>query len=196
VDGPFTERRRFPRVATANGITATRPVSMTVQLLDLSSDGLLLACERPLAIAAIPRVVSWLAGRRLEVELVVRHVSSRWVDGAGGYLVGGRFPALDPPARQAIDTLLAATARLDAGEPASRAGRGRSRPPAGDGARSKVPNRRQNRLPPKRGPGFARPDRADSGFAGERGLRDAGVVSRQVAASSPREAEPSHELDV
>jgi hypothetical protein len=125
MDRPFTERRRSARIATANGTMAIRPVSMPVRLLDISSDGLMLVCPRPLTVGATSRVVSWLAGRRLEVELVVRHVSSQWVDEAGGYVAGGRFPALDPRARLVIDTLLAAAERLAAVGPASQAGRGR-----------------------------------------------------------------------
>ena len=145
MDHPFTERRRSPRIATANGTMAVRPVSMPVRLLDISSDGLMLACPRPLTVAATPRVVSWLAGRRLEVELVVRHVSSQWVDEAGGYVAGGRFPALDPRARLVIDALLAASARLAVVGPASQAGRGRSRPPLGDEAPGETPARRRAR---------------------------------------------------
>jgi hypothetical protein len=123
---------------------------MPVRLLDLSSDGLLLACERPLTIAATPRVVAWLAGRRLEVELVVRHVSSRWVEKAGGYLVGGCFPALEPSARLTIKALLATTEPLGAGGPPSRVRRDRPRP--------------------ERNRGFADPYEAPAAFAGEPGL--------------------------
>ena len=43
-----------------------------------------------------------LAGRRLEVELCVRHVSSRRGEGVGGCVVGGSFPPFDPTARQII----------------------------------------------------------------------------------------------
>ena len=143
MDRAPAERRRSPRVAAANGTTATRPVSVAVRLLDLSSDGLLLACQTPLAIASKARVVSWLAGRRLESELRVRHVSSRWVEEAGGYLVGGCFRALDRSARLTISALLAATQPLAAGERASQATRGRSRPRNRDEARGEIPTRRK-----------------------------------------------------
>jgi hypothetical protein len=85
-----------------------RPVSVGVRLLDLSSDGLLLACPDPTRIGGTSRVIAWLAGRRLDVEFDARHVSSQWDEEAGGYLVGGSFPSLDPLARQALSDLLGA----------------------------------------------------------------------------------------
>jgi len=169
VERPFTERRRSPRVPAANGTMAIRPFSMPVRLLDLSSEGLLLACERPLTISAISRVISFLAGRRLDVELVVRHVSIRWDEEARGYLVGGRFPALDQPARLIIESLLASTEPVGAGGPASWAAGGRSRPPSGERAYVEPPGRRRERSRPKRVPVFARPRAADSAHAGDSG---------------------------
>ena len=160
---------------------ATRVVSMPVRLLDLSVDGMLLACPLPLAIAAIPRVASWLAGRRLEVDLVVRHVSGRWDEEAGGYLVGGRFAALDRPARRVIDALLAAAARLAPVKPAPRAARGRARLPGRDEARAELPAGRRDRLRPKRSPEFVPPYGADSPLAGERGLPGSADAPRQPA---------------
>ena len=160
---------------------AARSVSMPVRLLDLSADGMLLACPLPLAIAAIPRVASWFAGRRLEVDLVVRHVSGRWDDEACGYLVGGRFAELDRPARRVLDALLAGAPQLAAGEPAFRVRRGRALPPLGDEARSEPVTRRRQRPRPKRGPRFARLLGADSAPAGERGLADSADPTRQPA---------------
>jgi hypothetical protein len=153
---------------------------MPLRLVDLSSDGLLLACERPLTIAATSRVVFWLAGRRLKAELVVRHVSSGWVDEAGGYLVGGRIPALDPAARSTIDTLLASAGQLDArGQAAARAGRARSRSYEGDWVRGEAAARRPQRPRPKRVPRLVRPYGADSAHAEESAPRGAAGSPRQ-----------------
>jgi hypothetical protein len=149
--------------------------------MDLSAEGLLLACERPLTISAISRVISCLAGRRLDVELVVRHVSIRWDEAAGGYLVGGRFPSLDPPARLTIESLLASTEPVGAGGQASWAGGGRSRPPSGERAYGETPGRRRERARPKRVPGFTRPHGPDSVRAGDPGLRNSADSPPQPA---------------
>jgi len=104
----FRERRRSPRVSADNRTMVALQVSVSVRLLDLSSDGLLLACEAPLRVGSTVRFVSGLAGRRLEVELCIRHASSRRDEGAGGYVVGGSFPSFEPTARQVITALLGA----------------------------------------------------------------------------------------
>ena len=102
----FSERRRSPRVSTECGTIAALHVAVPVRLLDLSSDGLLLACDVPLRVGATVRVVTRLAGRRLEVELCVRHVSRRRDEGVGGYVYGGSFPSFDQTARHTIAALL------------------------------------------------------------------------------------------
>jgi len=137
----FTERRRSPRVAATNGTMVIRPVSVPVRLLDLSSDGLLLACRDPTRIGATPRVIAGLAGRRLDVEFDIRHVSSQWDEEAGGYLVGGSFPSLDPLARHTLNDLLGASDPYPAGEPPPRAERDRARIPARGQVRRELPGR-------------------------------------------------------
>jgi len=138
----FTEPRRSPHVSTENGTMAALHVSMPVRLLDLNSDGLLLACEVPLRVGSTVRVVTELAGRRLEVELCVDEVSNRPVEGVGGYLLGGCFPSFDPTARQIITALLSANGIFPDVEPASRVDRGRSETPGRGGVRRERPGRR------------------------------------------------------
>jgi hypothetical protein len=106
MDSGFVERRRAPRVPMGSEAVFVRPVSMAVKLLDVSSDGVLLACPDPVSPGALPRVVARLGNRPLDAELDVRHVSSRWDPRVGGYRVGGRFVALGPQARKAVDDLL------------------------------------------------------------------------------------------
>ena len=139
----FRERRRLPRVSADNRTIAALQVSVPVRLLDLSSHGLLLACEAPLRVGTTVRVVSSLAGRRLEVELCVCHAFSLRGEGGGGCVVGGRFPSCDPTARQVITALLAASVPYTAGEPAPRAAQRRSNTPAAGGVRRERPGRRQ-----------------------------------------------------
>jgi hypothetical protein len=100
------DRRRFPRYEATNGLIAIRPVSMAVQMLDLSSEGVLLACPQPQRLGAKLRVTAQISGRRLEADLDVRHASNQWDQHVKGYRVGGRFVALDPMARCVIDDLM------------------------------------------------------------------------------------------
>ena len=145
----FAERRRSPRVATTNGTMVIRPVSVRVRLLDLSSDGLLLACPDPTRIGGTARVIAWLGGRRLDAEFDLRHVSSQWDDKAGGYLVGGRFPSLDPLARRTLNDLLGASDPHQAVEPPLRVDRGRARTPVRGDVRRELPDRRREQPRPE-----------------------------------------------
>jgi hypothetical protein len=127
----------------------TRPVSVSVRLLDLSSDGLMLACPDPTRIGATPRVIAGFAGRRLEVEFDVRHVSSQWNEAAGGYLVGGSFPSLDPRARRTLNDLLGASDPHPAVQPPPRVDRDRARTPARGVVRRERPVRRREQPRPE-----------------------------------------------
>jgi hypothetical protein len=106
MESGFIERRRSLRVPMGSGAVVIRPVSMAVRLLDLSSEGVLLSCPDPIAPGTTSRVIARLGDRPLDAELDVRHVSSQWDPRIGGYRVGGRFSALGPQARVAVDTLL------------------------------------------------------------------------------------------
>jgi hypothetical protein len=125
-----------------------RPVSVRIRLLDLSSDGLLLACPDPTRLGGTARVVAWLAGRRLDVEFGIRHVSSQWDEEAGGFLVGGSFLSLDPLVRRTLNDLVGARDPHPAGEPPPRVDRGRARTQArGDVRRVRSVRRREQPLP-------------------------------------------------
>jgi hypothetical protein len=113
MENAFIERRRSPRVPMGGGAQLVRPASMAVRLLDLSSEGVLLACPSPIQPGVASRVIARLGNRPLEAEIDVRHVSSQWDPQAGGYRVGGRFLALGPQARAAVDGLLSGGERRD-----------------------------------------------------------------------------------
>jgi hypothetical protein len=106
MESGFIERRRSPRVAMGSDAQVVRPVSMAVRLLDLSSDGVLMACPSPITPGVASRVIARLGNKPLDTELDVRHVSREWDQRAGGYRVGGRFLALGPQARAAVESLL------------------------------------------------------------------------------------------
>lgn len=109
----FIERRRSPRIAMGGGAQVVRPVSMAVRLLDLSADGVLLACPSPISPGAASRVIARLGTRPLDAEIDVRHVSSQWDQHAGGYRVGGRFLTLGAQAKAAVEGLLGGSERSD-----------------------------------------------------------------------------------
>ena len=145
----FRERRRFPRVSTESGTIAALQVAVPVRLLELSSDGLLLACEAPLRVGSTVRVFSRIAGRRLEVELCVRHVSRRRDEGVGGYVFGGSFPSFDATARQTMATLLDENGLRRPGEPDLQVDRGRPETPARGGGWRDRPVRRPEQPRPE-----------------------------------------------
>jgi hypothetical protein len=102
----FIERRRSPRIAMGSDAQVVRPVSMAVRVLDVSSEGVLMACPSPMTPGVASRVIARLGNQPLDAGLDVRHVSAEWDQQAGGYRVGGRFLALGPQARAAVESLL------------------------------------------------------------------------------------------
>ena len=144
----FTERRRSPRVATEGGTIAALHVSVPIRVLDLSSDGLLLASAAPLLVGSTIRVVAGLAGQRLDVELAVRHVSSGWDEAAGGFVAGGSFPSYDRRARQTVEALLGASGLGASQAPAPRADPDPWIPPVRGGVWRDRPVRRPERPRP------------------------------------------------
>jgi hypothetical protein len=87
----------------ACGDIVTRPVSMAVQVLDISTQGALLACPDPLYPGTMRRIVARLGGFTLEAGLHVRHASDKWDHRVGGYRAGGEFSWLSPIGCLAIE---------------------------------------------------------------------------------------------
>jgi len=77
----FIERRRSPRIPMGGGAQVVRPVSMAVRLLDVSSEGVLMACPSPMTPGVASRVIARLGNRPLDAGLDVRHVSAEWERG-------------------------------------------------------------------------------------------------------------------
>ena len=114
----FAQRRRSPRVPAEPGIVTALHVSVPVRLLRLSSDSLLLVCKVPLRMGSTVRLATELAGRRLEIELCVDHVSNRPDEALGGYVLGGRPASFDPASWRRITALLGASVACIADVPA------------------------------------------------------------------------------
>jgi len=136
MDYAFTERRSSPRASTESAALGALHVSVPVRLLDIGSDGLLMASWVPLRVGSTVRVVAGVAGRRMEVEIILRHISGEWDERAGGYVVGGSFPSFDASARQIITALLGASGVCAAASPIPLAARGRQEAPVHGGVRS------------------------------------------------------------
>ena len=113
MESGFVERRRSPRVPMGSGAVAVMPASMAVRLLDLSSQGVLLACPDPVLPGTPSRVAARLGDRSFDTELDIRHVSSEFDRRLGGYRVGGCFLALSPQSKQAVEVLLSGSERAD-----------------------------------------------------------------------------------
>ncbi len=162
VEHDFVERRSSLRASTEAATLSAVHVSVPVRLLDLGSDGLMMACWAPMRVGSTVRVVGAFAGRRLDVELSVRHVSGQWDERTGGYVVGGSFPLFDAAARQIITALLAASGLSAAGEvsaavePVPQVARGRSDAPVRAAVRRERPVRRRDQPRPDQ----PRPDQA------------------------------------
>ena len=137
----LTERRRSPWVSAENRMIMALHVSVPVRLLGLNSDGLLLSCKVPLRVGSTVRVVTEVAGRRIEVELCVDHVSNRPDEGVGGYVLGGRLAPFDSATRRTITALLGASIPCIGDEPARRTVQRRSEIPACGGVRRRRPVR-------------------------------------------------------
>lgn len=117
----FTQRRCPPRVSTGTRVVMALHVSVPVRLLRLGPDGLLLACRVPLRTGSTVRLATELAGRRLEVELCVDHVSNRPDEAVGGYVLGGRPRSFDEATWRSVTGLLAAGVPCADADPASSA---------------------------------------------------------------------------
>jgi hypothetical protein len=135
MDYAFTERRSSPRASTESAALGALHVSVPVRLLDIGSDGLLVASWVPLRVGSTVRVVASVAGRRMEVEIIVRHVSGGWDERAGGYVVGGSFPSVDAAARQVITALIGASGLGAAADAIPLAARSRPEAPIHGGVR-------------------------------------------------------------
>ena len=104
----FTERRRFPRTTVAAGHELRMPLQMTVQLLDISANGVLVAAPQPLEPGAIAEIQSRLGADPVLMQVEVKRVAPDGAPGrpAGRYRMGSRFVAVDEAGRRGIQKFL------------------------------------------------------------------------------------------
>ena len=132
MDYPFIERRRAPRASTETAALSAVHVSVPVRLLDLGSQGLLMASWAPLRVGSTVRVAAAFAGRRLESTPPSRF---RPVAAAARWRSGGSFASFGA-ARQSSPRFWPHAAGFDEPTPLAAQGRG---PPVDPPRRNVLP---------------------------------------------------------
>jgi hypothetical protein len=90
------ERRRHPRVAIEKDVPAlTLPVSATVQLLDISETGVLIASSQPLDVGRRAQLRTRIGAEPLTVLVEIRRVLTSPRHGPNAFRLGAEFVNLD-----------------------------------------------------------------------------------------------------
>jgi c-di-GMP-binding flagellar brake protein YcgR len=95
------ERRRSPRYPVTGGEPAILPLSLSVQLLDISQTGVLLQSSQHAKEGSRGRLRFNLAGQPFSTEVEIRRVALG--QGGSGYKIGARFVDLSEEHRQIIE---------------------------------------------------------------------------------------------
>ena len=94
------ERRRAPRSPIQGGTFVRMPISVSVQVLDISQGGVLLQSSRPVTVGLRAPLRLSIGGESFAAEVVVTRVLPSI---GGAYAIGAKFLALTPEDRQLID---------------------------------------------------------------------------------------------
>ncbi len=101
------DRRRAPRVAIDREVPElTLPVSATVQLLDISESGVLLASSQPLDIGRRAQLRTRIGAEPITVLVEVKRVLPSQRHGPAAYRLGAEFVNLDEDSRRKIEGFL------------------------------------------------------------------------------------------
>lgn len=105
---PFQERRRFPRTTVAAGHELKMPLQMTVQLLDISPSGVLVAAPLPLNPGTRAELQTRLGAAPVHVEVQVRRIAPEGLPGrpSGRFRLGATMVAPDEACRRAVRVFL------------------------------------------------------------------------------------------
>ena len=98
------ERRRFPR-RPAGGELAAVPVTLQVQIVEISAAGVLFDSPRPLDVGARGSLRLNLAGTPFEAEIQVQRVT-RQPDASAAYRIGATFVAVSPEHLRVIEHVM------------------------------------------------------------------------------------------
>jgi hypothetical protein len=97
------ERRRSPRYDIVAGELALLPFSITVEVLDISADGVLLQSNRLLGVGARGCLRLTIGGEPVAADIEVRRVSPGSPGTHPGYRIGATFVGLGSQHRQVIE---------------------------------------------------------------------------------------------
>lgn len=106
----FVERRRAPRVTVAvDGPSVSLPTTVSVQVLDISEHGALLASPVRVEPGQVAQLRTRIAVEPLSAHVEVRRVTNG-LRQAGTYRLGVQFTSIDDDSRRKIERLVKADA--------------------------------------------------------------------------------------
>lgn len=102
------ERRRAPRVNIhpALGVVCSIPVSASVQVLDISQSGVLIAVAHALDVGRSAQLRTRIGAEPLSAQIEIRRTATGLGTGAGPVRLGARFVSLDDETSRRIERLL------------------------------------------------------------------------------------------
>ena len=104
---PLRERREHPRAPVKGGeFELALSAQNTVQVLDISQSGMLLAASQPLAIGRRAQIKTRLGAEPVTLTVVIRRVTNGIRTGHGSYRLGCEFTGLDDENRRKIERFL------------------------------------------------------------------------------------------
>lgn len=104
---PLIDQRKHPRAPIRrNGVELALAAQNTVQVLDISQSGILLAASQPLAIGRKAQIKTRLGAEPVTLTVVVRRVTNGLRTGHGSYRLGCEFVGLDEENRRKIERFL------------------------------------------------------------------------------------------
>ena len=105
---PFQERRRFPRTTVAGGHELKMPLQMTVQLVDISSSGVLLASPQALELGTRAQLQTRLGNSPVHMEVEVKRIAPEGAPGrpSGRFRLGATLVNPDEACRRAVHAFL------------------------------------------------------------------------------------------
>ena len=107
MEGPLSERRHHPRAhVRRNALDLSLSAQNTVQVLDISQSGMLLAASQPLAIGRRAFIKTRLGAEPVTLAIVIRRVSNGIRTGHGSYRLGCEFVGVDEENRRKIERFL------------------------------------------------------------------------------------------
>ncbi len=97
------ERRRSTRVTAREAVAAVLPLSITVQVVDISVSGVLLQSTRPVESGASGSIRLSLGGNPFSADVCVHRVVRLRGGGGNGYRLGASFVSMDVEHRRVIE---------------------------------------------------------------------------------------------